>query len=82
MKAAAAKVLWSERFYRSIRRRSGEVIFEGHEHFGIEGMKSLRQNRRKIQMVFQDPTAAFNPKMRVKDILCEPLLEFWVAEKF
>ena len=27
-------------------------------------------------MVFQDPTAAFNPKMRVKDILCEPLLNF------
>ena len=37
---------------------------------------ALRQNRRKIQMVFQDPTAAFNPKMRVKDILCEPLLNF------
>ena len=41
----------------------------------LEG-EALRQNRRKIQMVFQDPTAAFNPKMRVKDILCEPLLNF------
>ena len=53
----------------------GEVIFEGQNILKLEG-EALRQNRRKIQMVFQDPTAAFNPKMRVKDILCEPLLNF------
>ena len=35
-----------------------------------------RQNYRHIQMVFQDPTAAFNPKMRIKDIICEPLINF------
>ena len=53
----------------------GEVIFEGQNILKLEG-EALRQNRRKIQMVFQDPTAAFNPKMLVKDILCEPLLNF------
>ena len=53
----------------------GEVIFEGQNILELKG-EELRQNRRKIQMVFQDPTAAFNPKMRVKDILCEPLLNF------
>ena len=54
---------------------SGEVIFEGHDILQLKD-EALRQNRRKIQMVFQDPSAAFNPKMRVKDILCEPLLNF------
>ena len=54
---------------------SGEVIFEGHDILQLKD-EALRQNRIKIQMVFQDPSAAFNPKMRVKDILCEPLLNF------
>lgn len=54
---------------------SGEVIFEGHDLLKSKG-EQLRQDRRKIQMVFQDPTAAFNPKMLVKDILTEPLKNF------
>jgi len=33
-------------------------------------------------MVFQDPTAAFNPKMKIRDIVCEPLLNFdLIAER-
>ena len=38
--------------------------------------KQMTDMRQKIQMVFQDPTAAFNPKMLVKDILTEPLKNF------
>ena len=33
------------------------------------------------KMVFQDPTTAFNPKMKVKDIICEPLLNFGLIKK-
>ena len=54
---------------------AGEVIFEGHDLLKSKG-EQLRQDRRKIQMVFQDPTAAFNPKMLVKDILTEPLKNY------
>lgn len=54
---------------------SGEVIYNGHDILKDKG-EAARQNRRHIQMVFQDPTAAFNPKMKVKDILCEPLKNF------
>ena len=32
-------------------------------------------------MVFQDPSAAFNPRMRVKDIICEPLYNFGLLKK-
>ena len=31
---------------------------------------------RHIQMIFQDPATAFNPKMKIKDIICEPLRNF------
>ena len=59
---------------------SGEAIFEGHDLLKDRGEQS-RQDRRKIQMVFQDPTAAFNPKMLVKDILTEPLKNFGLIKK-
>ena len=54
---------------------SGKIIFHGVDITQLEG-EEKRQNYRNIQMVFQDPTAAFNPKMRIKDIICEPLLNF------
>lgn len=58
----------------------GEVIFDGQDIFKLRG-EAARQNRRKIQMVFQDPAAAFNPKMKVKEIVCEPLLNFGLIKK-
>ena len=59
---------------------SGEVIFEGQDILKLLG-EAARKNRRKIQMVFQDPTAAFNPKMKVKEIVTEPLLNFGLIKK-
>ena len=59
---------------------SGEVIFVGQDILKLRG-EAARQNRRKIQMVFQDPAAAFNPKMKVKEIVCEPLLNFGLIKK-
>jgi peptide/nickel transport system ATP-binding protein len=54
---------------------SGEAIFNGRDILKAKG-EEKRQNRRLIQMVFQDPNAAFNPKMLVKDILTEPLKNY------
>lgn len=58
----------------------GEVIFDGQDILKLRG-EAARQNRRKIQMVFQDPAAAFNSKMKVKEIVCEPLLNFGLIKK-
>lgn len=58
----------------------GEVIFDGQDILKLRG-EAARQKRRKIQMVFQDPAAAFNPKMKVKEIVCEPLLNFGLIKK-
>lgn len=59
---------------------SGEVIFHNQDITKLTGEKR-RQNCRHIQMVFQDPTAAFNPKMKIGNIICEPLLNFNLIKK-
>lgn len=53
----------------------GEIIYKGKDITKLHG-EELRQNRRNIQMVFQDPTNSFNPKMNIRDIVCEPLMNF------
>lgn len=57
------------------RPDSGQILYRGQDITALRGEK-LRQTRRHIQMVFQDPGASFNPKMRVRNIVCEPLLNF------
>lgn len=53
----------------------GEILYRGKDITKLKG-EQLRQNRQNIQMVFQDPTSSFNPKMKIRDIVCEPLLNF------
>ena len=52
---------------------SGKVTFLGREMTGLDA-KQLRNMRRHIQMIFQDPYASLNPRMKIKDILEEPLI--------
>lgn len=54
---------------------NGEIIFKGKDITKLKG-EEKRLNRQHIQMVFQDPTSSFNPKMKVVDIISEPLLNF------
>jgi oligopeptide transport system ATP-binding protein len=50
----------------------GEIIFEGKDFRRLKG-EELRRTRRRMQMIFQDPYASLNPRMRVADIIGEPL---------
>ena len=59
---------------------SGKIIFHGKDITDLKG-EALRQHRKSIQMVFQDPSTAFNPKQRVKEIICEPLENFGMIDK-
>ena len=54
---------------------SGRILFKGRDITNIKG-EDRREMARHIQMIFQDPATAFNPKMRIKDIICEPLRNF------
>lgn len=51
---------------------SGRIIFDGQEITRASGSE-LRNIRRKMQMIFQDPYASLNPRMTVSDIIGEPL---------
>jgi oligopeptide transport system ATP-binding protein len=54
---------------------SGEVILEGVDLTKLSGEK-LRQQRKQLQMIFQDPYASLDPRMTVGDIIAEPLVNF------
>ena len=54
--------------------------FKGQNLCRLKG-EDLRQSRRHIQMVFQDPMSAFNPRMTVEEIICEPLINFGLLKK-
>jgi oligopeptide transport system ATP-binding protein len=51
----------------------GKVIFQGQNLVNLRGQK-LRQMRRQMQMIFQDPYASLNPRMTVEQIIGEPLI--------
>ena len=57
---------------RLVEPDSGEVRFRGEDWRGAKGA-NLRALRRRIQMVFQDPVASLNPRMRIGAIVSEPL---------
>ena len=57
---------------------AGQVVLDGQR---IDDMPAaaLRPLRRKIQVVFQDPFSSLNPRMKVRDILAEPITNFGMA---
>ena len=63
---------------RLIPATEGEVCFEGREILRLP-KRELRRLRNQIQMIFQDPYASLNPRMRVVDIVGRPLAIFFGA---
>lgn len=57
---------------------AGEVTFDGVNLVTLKG-EHMRQMRRKIQMIFQDPYASLNPRMTVGQLVGEPLIVHNVA---
>jgi ABC-type glutathione transport system ATPase component len=56
---------------RLVEPTSGDVRYEGRDVLGASS-RQMREMRRRMQIVFQDPYAALNPRMRVRDVLAEP----------
>lgn len=54
------------------RPTSGKVYFEDQDLTELKG-EGLRQMRRNMQMIFQDPYASLNPRMTISSIIAEPL---------
>jgi oligopeptide transport system ATP-binding protein len=58
---------------------SGKIAFRGNTISGLKGEK-LRQMRKSMQVVFQNPDSSLNPRQKVREILLEPLNAFGIAD--
>lgn len=64
---------------RLIEPTAGKVYLEGKDLTALSG-NDLRLQRKDFQMIFQDPYAAFNPRMTVRKILEEPLRTYQIPK--
>jgi oligopeptide/dipeptide ABC transporter ATP-binding protein len=56
------------------RPTSGRLTFEGADVSTLWGTKALRNYRRRVQLIFQDPYETLNPKQTINDFVMEPLV--------
>ncbi|TCN52158.1 peptide/nickel transport system ATP-binding protein [Rhodococcus sp. SMB37] len=59
---------------------SGRIRFDGNDITGLRG-RDLRALRRRVQIVHQNPYASLNPKLKIRDIVAEPLAAFGIGSK-
>ena len=65
---------------RLIEPTSGEVIFKGRNLLALSP-EEMRQERRNLQIVFQDPFSSLNPRLRVRQIVEEPVVIHRIGDK-
>jgi oligopeptide transport system ATP-binding protein len=70
--SGCGKTTLARMLLRLIEPDSGEIRFRGRDWLSARGA-DLRSLRRRMQMVFQDPVASLNPRLRVAGIVGEPL---------
>lgn len=58
---------------RLLEPTAGRVLYEDKDLFALNG-EQMRQMRQHMQIIFQDPFGSLNPRLRVKDIIAEPLV--------
>ncbi len=65
---------------RLLRPTAGQVLFEGRDVWSLSG-RGLRDMRRRMQAVFQDPASSFNPRQSVGSILAAPLEVYGIGTR-
>ncbi len=71
--SGSGKTTTGRAILRRVAATDGTITFRGQDITNTKG-EELRQLRRHMQLVFQDPYASLNPRMTVLDIVAEPLL--------
>ena len=70
--SGCGKTTLARMLLRLIEPDAGEIEFRGRDLLQLNASE-LRRARREMQMIFQDPFASLNPRMRVAEIVAEPL---------
>ena len=70
--SGCGKTTLARMILRLIEPDSGEILFLNQNWLGAHG-SDLRELRRRMQMIFQDPVASLNPRMKVGAIVGEPV---------
>jgi oligopeptide/dipeptide ABC transporter ATP-binding protein len=63
-----------------VKPTSGQVLFEGHDLTALK-KEELRHMRQKMQVVFQNPLSSLSPRLKVEQIVAEPLVTHRVLPK-
>jgi len=58
---------------RLLEPTSGSIRFDGRDLLATSG-RELRRLRREMQIIFQDPFSSLDPRMRVQDLIAEPMI--------
>lgn len=70
--SGCGKTTLGETIVRLHQPTAGEVVFDGQDISGIDD-DELRELRKRVQMIYQDPTSNLNPRMTVGGIIAEPM---------
>lgn len=77
--SGCGKTTMARAILRLVEPTSGEILFNGNNLCHLNS-KEMREIRKQIQIIFQDPYASLNPRMTVEQILSEPLEQHGIAK--
>ncbi len=70
---------------RAIEPTGGQIVFHNEDGSTVDlatlEEDQMREMRRKMQMIFQDPYSSLNPRMTVKEIIAEPLICYGIGSR-
>ncbi|WOI57852.1 ABC transporter ATP-binding protein [Palleronia sp. LCG004] len=78
--SGSGKTTLGRSLLRLVEPTSGRTFFDGTELNSL-GTSEMRQMRRRMQIIFQDPVSSLNPRLRVSDLIGEGLKAFGVGSR-